>query len=255
MPHVSAGAARLATIAVCVFISFAAAPADARPPVEFTTLQHGAIVTNQFQASEGLTVSANNLARPFDLAIIFDTTRTGTADPDLEGPPWSGGNLQSNTNFGNVLILAENNVDTQAPIGLIDSPDDEGTRPAGDLIFQYNRQLTTFGFDVIDVEGVMDENGRISFFRDNLLQTSVNFSQFVTAGAFFDPTISFGDHSINRIKPFTATQLGITSFDKVVVRLGGSGGLDNIVVPEPSASILLLVGAMGATRHRRRAAV
>lgn len=255
MRFVPAGAARLATIAFCVFAFFAASAVDARPPIEFSTLQHGAIVTNQFQTSEGLTVSANNLARPFDLAIIFDTTRTGTADADLEGPGWSSGNLPASTNFGNVLILAENNVDTLAPIGLIDSPDDEGTRPAGDLIFQYNHQLTTFGFDVIDVEGVLDENGMISFFRDNVLQATVNFSQLVAPGAYFDPTIRFGDHSINRIKPFTATQLQITSFDKVVVRLGGSGAIDNIVVPEPSTIGAAMIGAIVATRHRRRAAV
>src|SRR5687768_17784945 len=58
---------------------------------------------------------------------------------------------------------------TQVPIGFIDSPDDEGNRPAGDLIFQYNRVIDRFGFDIIDVEGVMDENGRISFFRNNVL--------------------------------------------------------------------------------------
>ncbi|CAN5560316.1 hypothetical protein BH09PLA1_BH09PLA1_00770 [soil metagenome] len=251
MSNAPAGVTRLAGngFAFCVLLLLAASVANARAMVTFTTQQHGEIITNQFQASEGLTVSANNLARPFDLAIIFDTNRTGTADPDLEGPPWSAGNLPKNTNFGNVLILAENNTDVVAPFGFIDSPDDEGTRPAGDLIFQYNRQLTAFGCDVIDIEGVMDENGKISFFRQGVLQAMVNFSQLVTPGTFFDSTLVFGDHSINRIRPITAAQLGITSFDRVVVRLGGSGALDNIVVPEPSALASL---AMMASTWRRR---
>jgi hypothetical protein len=239
---------------LAVFASFASL-AHAQLGITFGAQSHGQIITNQFEASEGLTISANNLARPFDLAIIFDTTRTGTADPDLEGPPWKGGNLPSNTNFGNALILAENDVDAIAPFGVLDDPDDEGTRPAGDLIFQYNRQLTAFGFDIIDVEGVMDENGKVSFFRQGVQQAQVNFSQLVAPGPFFDATISFGDHSINRIKPFTAAQLGITSFDRVVVRLGGSGALDNIVVPEPTALSILSIGALVLTRHRRRHAI
>ena len=229
--------------------------ARAQLKVSFDAQQHGEIITNQFLASEGFLVSANNLARPFDLAIVFDTNRTGTADPDLEGPPWSGGNLPTNTQFGNALILAENNTDVVAPFGFIDSPDDEGTRPAGDLIFQYNRQITSFGFDIIDVEGVMDENGMVTFFRNNVQQAQVNFSQLVTPGPFFDATISFGDHSINRIRPFTATQLGTASFDRVVVRLGGSGALDNIVVPEPAMLSGLLLATVTLTRQRRRVAI
>jgi hypothetical protein len=243
-------------VTVAVALSLGASAANAQSKVSFDSQQHGEIITNQFLASEGFLVSANNLARPFDLAIVFDTNRTGTADPDLEGPPWSGGNLPLNTQLGNALILAENNTDVVAPFGFIDSPDDEGTRPAGDLIFQYNRQITSFGFDIVDVEGVMDENGRVTFFRDNVQQAQVNFSQLVTPGTFFDPTIAFGDHSINRIRPFTAAQLGTTSFDRVVVRLGGSGALDNIVVPEPAVSAAMVLGAvMLVTRHRRRRAI
>jgi hypothetical protein len=239
--------ARLIVVALLIAVS----PAPAQLGIDFNTLQHGEIVTTQFVASLGMTVSANNPNRPFDLAIIFDSTRTGTADPDLEGPNWSRGNIPSGTVLGDMLILAENNVDTSPPNGLIDDPDDEGNRPAGDLIFSFNRQISIFGMDVVDIEGVMDENGMISFFQGATQLAVVNFSQFVTPGPFFDPTISFGDHSANRIRPITAAQLGITSFNRVVVRMGGSGALDNVLIPEPTVLPAAAIGLIALRRCRQ----
>jgi hypothetical protein len=232
-------------------VAFLAAPARASV-VTFNSLSHGQIVTNQFAASHGLTISANNINRPHDLAIIFDSLQTNTADPDLEGPPWSGGNLPSNTVLNDMLILAENDVDVIAPFGFIDDPDDEGSRPAGDLIFSFASPITAFGFDIVDVEGVMDENGFISFFLGGVPQGVVNFSQFVTPGMFFDPTVDFEDHSANRIKTITAAQLGSSGFDRVVVRMGGSGALDNLVIPEPTGLALLAGTASLLSRRSRR---
>ncbi len=63
--------------------------------ITFNELEHGRIVNSQY-TTMGVTIAANNFARSFDLAVAFDTQRTGTADPDLEDP-WDRGNIPTNT--------------------------------------------------------------------------------------------------------------------------------------------------------------
>ncbi len=209
--------------------------------IDFNSLAHGEIVTTQFAPT--VTISAVNPNRPHDLAIIFDSEETGTADPDLEGPPWAGGNLAPGTVLGKLLIIAENDVDANND-NLIDSPDDEGSRPAGSLIFEFGQAVGVFGFDIIDIEGSIQEASTIEFFSGNTLLTTVSFADFVAAGPLFDPTVVFGNNTANRISPLVDQQLGIVPFDKVVMNLGGSSAIDNIIVPEPSTFVL---GAIALT--------
>ena len=74
-----------------------------------------------------------------------------------------------------------------------------------------------------------------------------------------DDTIEFGDHSANRVQPITANFLGVAEFDAAVLKLGGSGAVDNILfdstrpIPEPAAGSLLGLGLVGlAARQRLR---
>jgi len=57
--------------------------------IDFNTLGNRQIVDTEFQTSYGLTISAQNVGGGPDLAVIFDSTLTGTLDPDLQGPPIS----------------------------------------------------------------------------------------------------------------------------------------------------------------------
>lgn len=214
--------------------------------ITFNELEHGRIVNNQY-TSIGVTISANNFARSFDLAVAFDTTRTNTADPDLQDP-WAMGNLPSNTNLGKVLIIQENN--TGIGDGIANNPDDEGSRPAGELIFNFSRPMTKFGTDIVDIENEVAETGGLKFYRNNNLLAYVTWAMFRNpASSFYDPTIVYGDRSANRISPIFASRFGVDGFDKVVVKMGGSGGVDNIVIPAPSTA-LLLAGLVGLRRRR-----
>jgi len=219
--------------------------------IDFNSLVHGEIVTTQFAPT--VTISAVNPNRPHDLAIIFDSQETGTADPDLEGPPWAGGNLAPGTVLGNLLIIAENDVDANND-DLIDNPDDEGARPAGSLIFEFGQAIGVFGFDIVDIEGSIQEASTIEFFSGNTLLTTVSFADFVTAGPLFDPTVVFGNNTANRIIPLVDQQLGIVPFDKVILNLGGSSAIDNLIVPEPSTfflgAIALATLLLGGSRRR-----
>ncbi|MEE8474748.1 MAG: hypothetical protein V3T01_05315, partial [Myxococcota bacterium] len=157
----------LAGFAMLAFV-FSAASADAAM-IDFDSLQHGEIVDTDFVMSFGVEISAENVGGGPDLAVGFDTTETGTRDPDLEADPfWSGGNIQYEA-LGIILIIQEN--DFGCGDDICDYPDDEGSRPAGQFIFDFEAlgvPISEFGFDLIDVEGVgsHQENGAVVFLFD-----------------------------------------------------------------------------------------
>lgn len=212
--------------------------------IDFEGLEHGRIVADQY-AALGVTISAVNPNRSFDLAVAFDTNLSGTRDSDLESP-WSGGNLPVNSDIGNVLIIQEN--DNGIADGIADNPDDEGRRAAGQLIFSFNQNIQTIGFDLVDLEGSTSEASTIELFRDNTSVLSIGFAAF-EAGGTFDQGAIYLDNSLNRISGITVAG----GFDRAVFRLGGSAGIDNInyTVPTPGALALLGLGGLLAGRRRR----
>ena len=73
------------------------------------------------------------------------------------------------------------------------------------------------------------------------------FSAFLGLGQ----DVAFGDHTANRVDLGTLAQ-----FDAFTITMGGSGGVDNLVmnvVPEPGTAALVLLGLGAfATRGLRR---
>lgn len=195
--------------------------------------------------------------------MIFDTSLTGTRDDDLEGPAgrlWVDGNAAANAVFGNIVIVQENS--TGCSDGVCDQPDDEGVASAGDLIFSFQDRITSFGFDVVDIESNQAAGARVLLF-DGAGPTvaTVSFSAFeCAAGPFCDPSVDFaGDNTANHLSDMTAAALGLTGFDRVVIDLNGSGGVDHLrwdvpQVPEPSPAGLLwpaLILLVRGPRHSR----
>ncbi|MEM8758423.1 MAG: hypothetical protein AAGF47_11655 [Planctomycetota bacterium] len=254
-------------LAAGALIAIAAPAAAGTDVLTFSGLEHGRIITDSTFADEGITIRATNFRLPGASPIIFDTQFINTADPDLEGPPWGGGNLPIDTVLGNVIIVPENLVDDDDD-GIVDSPDDEGARPAGILEFTFDTPTTEFGFDLIDIEGVVTEMTRLDFFIGGELAGSASLTDLITPGSdFFDETVAFGNNSLNRIAPFQARDFipkglgdgpgngpGPIGFDRVEISLGGSGAIDNVVtnpVPSPGSAVLLGLGGLAAARRRR----
>lgn len=250
----------------------------------FNDLSHGQIVDNEFSnGTNGFTVSGANIGGGPDLIVAFDTFEQNTADPDLEDP-FNLGNantseifrdLQDPNNssssisrFFDALIIQENGQEDPDRLGFIDSqPDDEGTRPAGTIQFDFEAPISRFGFDLLDVENIGEEFNLVFSSGDEVL-AAVPFNEFVdeetSSGLFFDETIRFGNNSANRIVPITSSRLraftgndSIESFDQVAINLGGSGAVDNIrftnFVPEPTsgASWLMICAFVVGLRRRQ----
>jgi hypothetical protein len=238
--------------------AFGGAPLPGRVLIGFNDLQPGTVVNNQYSSASGVVISVQRSSSGPAVATLYDTSRTGEPDPDLQ-IPFAMGNLGTAGPGGNVLIIPENNTDRNGD-GLIDSPNDEGSRPAGQFTFDFLAPVESFGFDLVDVEGPAEFNNNAgyfaSFYLDGELEARVGYASFTNPlSPFYDPTVVFGDNSANRIRPITARQVGMPQFDRVVLNFGGSGGTDNLVftfVPEPSALALGVIPALSLLRRRRR---
>jgi hypothetical protein len=228
---------------------------------EFTpSVDHGRIVTS----SQGVGISATNLSYGPDYAVVFDSNLLGTEDEDLQliSPSipggengWATGNLAPDTDLGFLLIIQEN--DWGCGDGVCNVPDDEGSRPAGSLEFDFSAVegglFASLQFDIVDLESTTAEEGGIEFFLGLSSVGSISFSALAAMGG-----VTFGDNSANTMPAVDVASFGVsTFFDRAVFHLGGSQALDNIVakpVPEPGAALVfaLGLGIVGSAIRRRR---
>lgn len=177
-----------------------------------TVMQPGAEMTSQW-SDIGLQISArnNNPTHP-DKAILFDSSSPTGGDVDLLTPnPMAIGNT---TAFGNVLIVAENDVDTAPTNGFVDDPDDEGG--GGSLYFDFADKAAVCSVTLIDI----DENPgtELRFYRNGDLATPDETFTIV----------SLGDGSVQRVD-FLETDL-----DRFEVYFAGSGAIAGVdLIPCP----------------------
>jgi len=206
------------------------------------TFTHGTVVDSQY--APFVTISATNVGGGPNLAVAFDSTLNNTQDPDLEGT-FNSNNAALADNFdpGKFLIIQEN--DRGCGTGTCSSPDDEGSRPAGIISFQFNQAIELLSLDFFDVETA--EDGSTLNNRIRLFDTA---NTEIFANTFYTP-----DTGGNNMWDQVLFGQGLTGIGRIDVYMGGSGAIDNLVysvVPVPAAIWLFgtaLIGFIGFSRR------
>ncbi len=188
----------------CEMLSFNYAP-------DSTTLPAGTMVDDEW-ASVGMNVSArSNRTNGTDQAILFDSGNPTGGDPDLQTPGYGANN---DTALGNLLILAEDLVDSNNDM-LVDDPDDDEL--GGTITFRFDRPVTACALGLID----LDKGGigsRIRFYDagnaqiDDLALPSLGDNSFQEVDFFIEEVsrievdfVSSGGIPFLRVIPCPAT--------------------------------------------------
>ncbi len=189
--------------------------------MDFSDLLAGTVLNSQIP---GVVIWAqNNRADHPNSAIIFDSDYPsggdldlGTPNQDFDGPGLgAGGRIgqpgANSLELGNLLILAENNVDANGD-GLIDDPDDEGS--GGKIFVQFDQPQAVDAFRVVDVDGG---------------ETGGYIRSYDTTGALMStvPIFSQGDNAVQLV---SVHKLGV---HRLEIELVGAGGIHTISTCQP----------------------
>jgi len=169
------------------------------------SLAAGTVVSSQWHLFDIHISAYNNKAGHPDKVIIFDSNNPTGGDSDLGGP------------WGNILIIAEDDVDSDGD-GLVDDPDDEAK--GGTIIFYSNSSCSTLGFDLIDFEEDEGHSGTLVIILESGGTVDIDFTDFVGT--------VWGDNSHNSIS-IPAEDIGGT-FKQVEFHFNGSGAIDNVLL-------------------------
>ncbi len=214
------------------------------------SIHHGTIINDQY-ADQGVKIRASNISNGPDLAVAYDTAErpshwANNRDPDLTRP-WEGGNISDlNRDAGNVLIVQEN---FWCDIDECLYPDDEGSRSTASLFLDFDSIITSFSFDLIDVEQPEILGGKVVYRDSN--QNILGETMFASL-----TEAVWGDNSYNEIGIISLAALG--AVQTLEFGFGGSGAIDNVsfssvnAVPLPSSTILFLMGLIGFGYLRKK---
>jgi hypothetical protein len=173
-------------------------------------------MTDLAVAGSGVTYNVGVTGPNDNSALVFDTSLTGTPDPDLEDPFDDPGTGATETlSPGNILIIGNNN-------GAVDDDPDGGT-----ITFTFSEEVSFVSFRLFDT-GDSGSDGIDVTIEDSGGSTT----DFLNVGA------GLGDNEFTEFS-FGPTQGQIASFT-----FDGSGGIDNLNFTEvPVPATLSLMGA------------
>lgn len=174
--------------------------------IDFSGLAAGQTVTDLAAAGIiGVDATPGNPDNP-SRAIVFDSANPTGGDTDLQTPGYGSGN---DTALGNLLILAENEVDADGD-GLIDDPDDAAC--GGSIHFDFGCDVSISAITLVDIE---ECDGTVDLERFGNPVTSVTIPML-------------DDNSVQ-----TLDLDGNGPVTDVTVNLKGSGAIASMVVCTP----------------------
>jgi len=237
---------KLGAISTAIVFVFASAQSASAAVLDFEGFDPGRIIDNEY--APDVRINAINLGLGPDIALIFDTTDQNPAgeDFDLVGPFDSVNSaLPGEYNPGNVLIIQERH-DCDLEAGFCQTPDDEGSRPAGEFEFLFSADVILETIDFFDIE--LEENNGDPNSQIHLYDAQ---GGEIMAGVFYVPSTG-GDNRWNQLD-FES----ISGVRRIVIEMNGSGAIDNLayqVVPVPAAAWLFgsALGLLGWARSRSR---
>lgn len=225
-------------------ISFAAliamTPLAAATTISFDGLDNGTRVDDEYLSQYGVSFNGTNVDLNQDnLAVVFDTTLSGTLDPDLESPFTNSALGVSNP--GNVLVIHEN--PSSCDSNVCANPDDEGSRPGGYFSIDFATDVILNSIDFFDIESEESiANNAIQLFDDK--GNELNAGQFYTPG-------TGGNNTWDRLL------FNVADVSSIKINLNGSGAISNLnftttAIPEPSMLAVFGLALFGFARTARR---
>lgn len=194
-----------------------AGSAQAGVAVDFESLATGTKVTNQIP---GMLIEAFNNNGP-NTAMIFNSASPTGGDNDLATPGYHPTNTVA---LGKVMIISEDNDSND--------PDDEAS--GGRLVFNLDFIGTALSGKMLDIES--GETYRVRLYLDGDVVASTG------------TTNGLGDNSIN---PFNLDP-GPNGFDKIEIKMSGSGAVGELdIIPTPGSALLVAGAGFLAARRRR----
>ncbi len=237
-----------------VLASFAFCGAASATPVtlDFTSDQAGQVVDGQVNPFVNVSTSGGA-----NLATVFDSANPTGGDTDLvllnNASPMDFG---SPSPGGNILIIAENSVDSNGD-GLIDVPDDNAG--GGTISFDFLQEVTFFGFNAIDFT---DAGGSLTVDLFGAAGELFSFTVSDIAGPGVDLVADVSDNTFIGLFSNVFGFDGITGVTQADITLSGSGAIDNLrfevsEVPIPAALPLMMtaLGFGGFVSRRRKAKI
>jgi len=165
------------------------------------------------------TFSVANLGGGPSSLLIFDSTNPSGEDEDLGTPnetfggPGVGAGGEVGTDGenaveqGNLLIIAEDIVDSAPEDGIVDDPDDEAG--GGIITIVFEELVTVESLTILDIDDASPTFVRLFEGPFEILEV---------------PIFNLGNNSVQ-----TVDLSSVTNIDNMEVRLGGSGAIDDLV--------------------------